>query len=188
MQELLGQRAGLRFHPRSMASPDAQRADHHVLRSSRPTGGRLSPAAPTQGPGVTVVTCWGLRGRGSRIGNRGQRIADWRITLADMIADNASSGAVDRATRRLSAGTAARRNHRRARRQCETAATGRGPRCRRSGERCRMAGQCDRQVRRRDRGRPVRDVRFIHDGVVRCRRRRASATVSGLGAVHVSFH
>ncbi len=101
------------------------------------------------------------------------RIANWRITLADTIADNASSGAVvlgewvpigdvpplSETTATLVVndrvvGTG--RGNRRARRSCRS--------------RC-LVGQRAGRLRHRHRGRPVRDVRLVHHGVV-CRRGR----------------
>ena len=147
--------------------------------------------APLQGPGVTVDDVMAAtEAVAPALEIVDSRIADWRITLADTIADNASSGAVVfgdwvpiRDVPPLSETTATLVVN------DTMVATGQGtavmgdP----AARRC-MAGHRARPLRQRHRARPVRDLRLLHHGVVRRGRRPCGGNViSGLGAVTREF-
>ena len=147
--------------------------------------------APLQGPGVTVEDVLAAtEAVAPALEIVDSRIADWRITLADTIADNASSGAVvvgrlgaDRAGPPLPETTAALVVN------DETVATGQGTAV--LGDPAHAVAWLANAIARY--GDVIEAGQFVMSGSYTTASfvvagDRASATVSGLGAVHVSFH
>jgi 2-keto-4-pentenoate hydratase len=146
---------------------------------------------PLQGPGVTVedvIAATGAVAPALEIVD--SRIADWRITLADTIADNASSGAVVLGdwvplaqAPPLPETTAALVVN------DETVATGQGTAV--LGDPAKAVAWLANAIARY--GDVIEAGQFVMSGSYTTASfvvagDRASATVSGLGAVHVSFH
>ena len=146
---------------------------------------------PLQGPGVTVEDVLAVtEAVAPALEIVDSRIADWRITLADTIADNASSGAVvlgdwvplTQAPPLPETTAALVVND-------ETVATGRGTAV--LGDPANAVAWLANAIARY--GDVIEAGQFVMSGSYTTASfvvagDRASATVSGLGAVHVSFH